>query len=312
MSEVQTYTYQPTDEEGRPIGGKQVIKYTTQEELVDQLRTQNTLLIRKLRQETKKSRLGLGPDDNDQIAENAQRFSSPLEFNPRELSDDERYDISRRLMDPTTSADAASALVEARLGAPLDQIGKTMQSIQQDNINLRAKVEANAFVAENPEYYKCSENFEALASWIVRYELAPVKDNFQKAYDTLKAQGILINGPADVAPVLAPVVPVVEPVIPPVIPPVVPPAVARIPSGLTREEASDSGSVVKPGSDITYSYEVVLGGTKDSPIKKSVTLTGLAAINAMPSEEYGRRLRTDREFGKKVAQLEAEARKPRG
>lgn len=296
-----TYTYQPTDEEGRPIGGKQVIKYTTQDELVDKLRTQNTLLIRKLRQETKKGRLGIGEDEV--VPENAQRFSDPLEFNPRELTQDERYDISRRLLDPTTSAEAASALVEAQLGAPLSQIGRTMQTIQQDNISLRAKVEANAFVAENPDYYKCQENFEALASWIVRYNLAPVKDNFQKAYDTLKAQGILIEGAALPPEPVAPVEPVVVPVEPVVVEPVPVVPVVRIPTGLTREEASDSGVLVKTGSDITY--ELTVGGQKR-------VLTGLAAINAMPGEEYKRRLLTDREFGKKVEKLETEARKPRG
>jgi len=296
-----TYTYQPTDEEGRPIGGKQVIKYTTQDELVDKLRTQNTLLIRKLRQETKKGRLGIGEDEV--VPKNAQRFSDPLEFNPRELTQDERYDISRRLLDPTTSAEAASALVEAQLGAPLSQIGRTMQTIQQDNISLRAKVEANAFVAENPDYYKCQENFEALASWIVRYNLAPVKDNFQKAYDTLKAQGILIEGAALPPEPVAPVEPVVVPVEPVVVEPVPVVPVVRIPTGLTREEASDSGVLVKTGSDITY--ELTVGGQKR-------VLTGLAAINAMPGEEYKRRLLTDREFGKKVEKLETEARKPRG
>ena len=31
------YEYQPTDEQGRPLGGKQVIKYTTQEEFATKL-----------------------------------------------------------------------------------------------------------------------------------------------------------------------------------------------------------------------------------------------------------------------------------
>lgn len=300
--EEKSYVYQPTDEDGRPIGGKQVIKYTSQDELVDKLRTQNTLLIRKLRTETKKSRLGIGTIEEDQISDTAQRFSGPIEFNPRDLSTDELYDISRRLSDPTTASAAASELVEARLGAPLDQIGKTLQSVQQDNINLRAKIEANAFVSENPDYYKCQENFEAIASWIVRYDLAPVKDNYQKAYDTLKGQGLLIEGAAIVPEVVVPVVVApVEPVV--VAPVVVPPVVQGIPTGLTRENTSDAGSTVRTGSDITF--EVTVGGQKR-------TLTGLAAINAMPSEEYGRRLKSDKNFGKQVQQLEDAARKPRG
>ena len=36
----QRYEYQPVDETGRPIGGKQVIKYTTNEELVTKLQIQ--------------------------------------------------------------------------------------------------------------------------------------------------------------------------------------------------------------------------------------------------------------------------------
>lgn len=291
----QIYRYQPTDENGNRIGGEQVIKYTTQDELVTKLREQNTLLIRKLRQETKNNRLGVHTDEV--LPEGIQKFNNPLEFTPRDLSDDERYDISRRLLDPTTASDAASALIEARLGAPLDRIGQTLQSVQQDNISLRAKVEANSFVAENPDYYKCKENFESITSWIVRYNLAPVKDNFQKAYDTLKAQGVLIDGPG--------VIEIIPPaVIPPVVEQVIPvvPEQVRVPglsTGLTRESASDSGIQVKTGSDITYQ----IGST---------TLTGLAAINAMPGEEYKRRLLGDKEFAKKVEKLESEARKPRG
>jgi hypothetical protein len=303
------HNYQPTDDEGRPIGGKQVIKYTTQDELVQKLEQQTVLLIRKLRQETKKNRLGIVEDEV--ISDDAQRFDGPIEFNPVELSEDQRYDISRRLLDPTTASDATSELVEARLGAPLDLIGKTLRDMQQKTINLQAKIEAGAFIADNPDYYRCNENFEAIAAWISRYGLAPVKANFQKAYDTLKAQGILINGAAP-DPVI---IPVVEPIVDdqplreeiPVenqVPVEVAPAppVHRIPSGLTRENASDTGQTVKPASDIVF--EFTQNGQK-------TVLTGLAAVSAMPSEEYKRRLLTDRTFAKKVEQLEADAKKPR-
>ena len=307
---VQEYSYQPTDSENRPIGGRQVIKYTTQDELVQKLQDQSILLIRKLRQETKKNRLGIVEDE--EIAENAQKFDGLIEFNPVELNEDQRYDISRRLLDPTTASDAASELVEARLGAPLESIGKTLRDIQQKNLNLQTKLEANAFIADNPDYYRCNENFEAIAAWINRYELAPVKANFQKAYDTLRAQGILIEGAAPI------VVPVVEPVVDdqslreeipienqievPVVSATPAPPVHRIPSGLTRENASDAGRVVQPKSDIVF--EFVQNGQK-------TVLTGLAAVSAMPSDEYKRRLLTDKTFAKKVEQLEADARKPR-
>ena len=304
MSEIQNvpveqvYKYQPTDEEGRPIGGAQVIKYTTQDELVQKLQDHNILLVRKLREQTKKVRLGI--DEREEMPEDIQRADGFVQFTPRELSDEERYDIARRLTDPTTSSQATQELIEASVGAPLDAIGKTLQSTQQEVLGLRAKLEANSFVADNPEYYRCQENFEAITSWMVRYDLAPVKSNFQKAYDTLRSQGLLIEGAAPVVPV-----PVVETIIEQVIEeiPVVPAEQVqvvqrRVPSGLTRESASDSGTTVTLGTDITYK----LNGQ---------VLTGLAAVAAMPGEEYKRRLNHERGFAKLVDKLEAEARKPR-
>ena len=307
MSEAQTvetpvektYNYQPTDNEGRPIGGRQVIKYTTQDELVTKLQEQNVLLIRKLRDQTRKVRLGI--EEREDLGDNLEHFSGPVEFKPRELSDEETYDIARRLQDPTTASAAAEELIEAKLGAPLNTIGSTLQRTQQDVIRMAARAEANAFTADNPGYYKCNENFEAITSWMVRYDLAPVKDNFQKAYDTLKAQGLLIEG---AAPVVAPVVeqPTVQDNI--VEQPVLQdnnapkPPVVGIASGLTNDDSSNVGTPVPVGSDITY----VLDGR---------TYTGLAAIAAMPSDEYKYRLLKEKGFAAKVDTLEADVKKNR-
>lgn len=288
------YVYQPKDEDGRPIGGKQVIKYNTPEELTEKLTEQNTLLIRKLRQETRKNRLGIIEDE--ELGEDVQRLEDPLEFAPRDLSQEELYEISRDLIDPTKSAEATTKLIEARLGAPLEAVGKTLQNVQRDNIGLRAKVEAGAFVAANPDYYKCDENMDALVGWMIRYNLAPTKANFQKAYETLKAQGVLIGAPEEPVIVQQPVQQVVEKPVEPVEKPEQG-VIQRVPPvTITRENTSDAGTPVPAGSDITYT----VGGR---------TYTGLQAIQAMPSEEYKRRLLHDKDFGKKVDQLEAASRK---
>jgi hypothetical protein len=296
--EVKKYIYQPTDEDGRPIGGKQVLEYTTHEELADKLREQNVLLIRKLRQETRKVRLGIV--DDEEISADTPRFQGFTDFHPRDLSDEERYDLARKLQDPTTAFEAVNTIVEAQVGAPLSDIGAKLSAGERENLSLRAKIEANAFVNDNPDYYKCQENFEAITSWMVRYDLAPIKANYQKAYDTLKAQGVLILGaaPTPVATPVAEAAPVVEPVVVEQAPPVYP----RIASGLNNDNSSSVGPIIPTGSDIVY--EVISNGQKR-------ILTGLQAIKAMPSEEYKKRLLQDKEFGKKVDRLEAEARKPR-
>src|ERR1700734_4059862 len=65
------HEYQPTDEMGRPIGGKQVLKYRTMDELVNKIQEQNVLVIRKLREVTRKNRLGIV--EKDTIADEAPR-----------------------------------------------------------------------------------------------------------------------------------------------------------------------------------------------------------------------------------------------
>jgi hypothetical protein len=86
--EVHTYEYQPTDDSGRPIGGRQVIKYTTQDELADKLRDNSILLLRKLREETRKNRLGIS--DNETIGDEAPRFKSPVVLKPRTLTEEDK------------------------------------------------------------------------------------------------------------------------------------------------------------------------------------------------------------------------------
>lgn len=309
--EEQIYTYQPTDDEGRPIGGKQVIKYTTNEELRDKLIEQNTLLIRKLRKETRNNRLGI--QEKEDISQDAPKYTGPIEFRPRVIGDEERYDISRRLLDPTTAMEATSQLLEASLGAPLSTLGQTLSDIQNENLKLRARVESNAFIQENPNYHKCPENFEAITSWMLRNDLAPVKSNFQKAYDTLHGLGVLVEGPRIEipAPVVIPtptLAPVVEDIIVEQIP-VLPTPVVRVPSGLTRDNSSDTGPLNLPGSDIVY--EVIQGSTiqKINGVETSVggqkrTFIGKAAIDAMPGEEYKRRLLHEPGFAKKVQALD--------
>lgn len=306
----QHYTYQPTDEAGRNIGGKQVIKYRTQDELISKITDQNTLLIRKLRAESRKNRLGIS--DAEEIAPEAPRFTAPVEFTPRDLSNEERYQLSRDLLDPEKSIEAQATLFEASVGVSPEVLRNTLKSVQQSSLESRAREEATAFVKTNPDYILCQENADAINQWLLRYDLAPVQQNFQKAFDTLRAQDppiiITRNAPEPVRAPVQPLAVVSEPVQEPQ--PVQEPAApvyepARIPTGLSRDNAPSVGVSPKPGSDITYT----IIDAKGQPVR---TFTGLAAINAMPGDEYGRRLKRDPiGFAKAVEKLEADARAAR-
>lgn len=309
------YEYQPTDEQGRPLGGKQVVKYTTPEELADKLAEQSTLLLRRLRSETRKNRLGIS--DEEVIPEDAQRYREPVSFKPKQLTPDERVQLSRDLLDPEKFEEASDALFEAKVGAKPQVISQTLADLQGESIRARAKAESDAFVAGNPEYVKCQENFEAITNWMIRYGLAPVRSNFQKAFDTLRAAGVLIENPTPDVPAAPGVrqpteLPTVQPTAPEApegtaeaaavpettVPAGPPKQAARIPTGLSRSTSDETGVPRSPGEDLVY--DVVVNGQKRR-------YTGLAAINAMPSEEFKRRVNTERGFSQKVEKLEAEA-----
>jgi hypothetical protein len=301
--EEKSHIYQPTDEMGRAIGGKQVIKYRTTEELIEKMQQQSVLLIRKLREQTKKNRLGIS--DVDEISAESPRFESPLDFNPRVLTPDQRVRLSRDLLDPENLDEATDTLFEAKFGMKPQTLGKVVSDLQADNINMKARVEADAFVASNPAYVTCDENFKSITNWMLRYDLAPVRENFQKAYDTLRADGILIEN-AEPEPVQAPSVPVTVPVAPvapasaPVAEPVPAYVPSRIDSGLTRDHSTDAVPVRTVGDDIVY--EVVVGGQKR-------TYKGMAALNAMPSDVYKKRVNQEKGFAQKAEKIMAEAAK---
>lgn len=292
-SEVEkVYSFQPTDKRGRPVGGMQVIKYKTDQELVEKITKNYNELQIALRDVTRKHRLGISEEES--IPAEAARFENPVEFKPKDLSADERIVLSRDLLDPEKTQQANAKLFEANTGVSPEEFRKTMTGIQVTNLRMLAKQEADAFVAETPTYFKCQENFETITNWMVKNNLAPVRANFKLGYETLLSAGLLTE-----APTVREEIPVPETVVetttvnsqpsvdePSRIASVEPPQVMRpapeIASGLTRDEAADLGP---------------------TPRKSGYTQ---AEIDAMPSAVYKRKLLSEKGFAEAVETLETE------
>ena len=264
-----SYTYQPKDEHGRAYGRPQVLKYRTQDELIEKLTDQNSNLVRELRKQTKKQRLGVLSEDS--LPEGLAHIEEVVDFTPRELTADERYELSQDLVNPAKFSEATDRLFEATIGAKPAVLAKTISNMQMDNLRILAKTESDAFMANNnaynigetpktdTAYLKCNENFDTIRDYMIKHNLAPVRQNFQAAYEQLMKDELILTA-ADVAPVKAPVVaPVVEepivevvveepivveePVIEPVAPKVQPKP--KVSTGLTRRSVSEQGNVVK-------------------------------------------------------------------
>jgi hypothetical protein len=250
------YEYQPMDEHNRPLGGKQVIKYRTPDELAKKLTEQNVLLVRKLRQVTRENRLGTSKEN---IPSEAARFEDVVEYKEKPLTADERFQLTQDLNDPEKFASARDRLLESAVGVSPAVLRDRLNDQQMTILQLRAKENFITFTQQHEfatgDLATDTENTQTLTDWMFKNKLAPTVDNYELACSHLRSAGLLSEAPVvQQVPVPQPqaVVPV-ESVAPktqePVVPesriapaePVQPKRHSPVPSGLNDRVSSASG-----------------------------------------------------------------------
>lgn len=291
------YTYQPTDEQGRALGGPQVIVYTTEQELVEKMTKNSIELIRKLRTVTRDARLGKTVED---LPTELDRLPATVQFTEKPLTAEERYSIAQDMNDPTKFDSARDRLLESALGVPPATLRTAFNQQQLQVQQLIARQNAQEWMGTHPEFYPCAENINTVCDWMVKNGLEPTVKNFEFAQIKMNDAGLLLSSPivreVQPAPVLP--VPVAETVPKPQVPVVESTRIsetpqpqenrqAHVPSSLNNRIASNSGAM---------------------PASATAALT-LEAIEKMPSDEYRKNL-SNPEFVKRVNELEA-ARPPR-
>ena len=305
---LKTHEWQPVDEHGRPLGGKQVIKYKDQEDLLAQIQTNYQQAIRRLRQVTRDARLGLVKED---IPNDADRFENPPTFQPRDLTAEERFEISQQINDPEKVGAARDRLLESAIGVPLPQLRKILsdadirerQQLAYDNYIQFVQSESAGAVG----YRHDEDNAKTLTDWMFKNRLAPTVKNFVYAAKTLKESGLILEAPVrhqETPVVPAPATPVAAPAQPVDGAPAQPQATSdgritvtearpvrptRVPSGLNDRVSSATdqkqvGEVTKALHEIT-----------------------LADIDKMPADLYRKQIQSNPAFAKLVNKLEAEA-----
>jgi hypothetical protein len=293
------YEYQPTDEKGNALGGKQVIVYRTNDELAEKLRDQNIQLVRKLREVTRKQRLGL--TDND-VPADLERLPE-VQIAKQPLTVEERYQLSQDLNDPEKFEAARDKLISSS--------GLT-QAIEQQQMTINqmlARTNAQIFIERTPTFYLCEDNLQTLTDWMVKNKLQPTVKNFEVAYSVVQEAGLLVAPPIvrEEAPAAA-VVPVApaQPAQPAVVENTVPNSQAPVVPDTRISEPSQPQT--KRQSHVPSGLNSRLASnTGPAPAAKTLTL---ADIDRMSSDEYGRRIKTDPEFVKLVNELESK-RPPR-
>src|SRR5208283_3170550 len=263
----QRYEWQPTDENDRPIGGRQVILYRTEQEKFDKVINANNLLIRQLRKVNREKAVG----GAEEIPTDAEKFQNVTEFQPRELSAVDRFKIAEGLTNPETFADARDQLIESAFGVSPAKLVSTLNDTQRFIIQQRA-VENYIDFVNSTGVYDSMNNRQVLTGWLGKRNLAPTVANFNIALTQCRQSGLIEDAPVvqqvtqptpAPAPVAAaPVVPVVtEPN--PQAPVAATPGLgsepqpqakrhSHVPSGLNASIASAAGPLVPvAGSSVT-------------------------------------------------------------
>lgn len=264
----QRYEWQPTDENDRPIGGRQVILYTTEQEKFDKVIEANNLLIRQLRKVNREKAVG----SPEEIPTDAEKFENVTEFKPRDLTANERFKLAQDLTNPETFADARDQLIESAFGVTPAKLASTLNETQRFIIQQRA-VENYIDFVNSTGVHDSMNNRQVLTGWLGKRNFAPTVANFQIALNQCRQSGLIEDAPvvqqvtqptpALTAPVAAvPVVPVVtEPN--PQAPVVATPGLgsepqpqakrhSHVPSGLNASVASAAGPITPVvGSSVT-------------------------------------------------------------
>ncbi len=187
------YEYQPVDAHNRPLGGRQVILYNTQDELVEKLQAQNVELIRKLRSVSRDNRLGR--TQKDEIAPEIERIQPLINFVEKPLSPEDRFTISQQLADPEQFESARDKLFESAIGVKPADLRDTLNRTQLQTEQLVARQNCQEWMYEHPEVYQCQENVNTVVDYMVKNGLKPTVKNFEFAQLQMQEAGLLLSSP---------------------------------------------------------------------------------------------------------------------
>jgi hypothetical protein len=293
------FEYQPTDEQGRALGGKQVIKYKTHDELAEKLRDQNIQLVRKLREVTREARLGT----IEQLPDDVERFNQPIEFKPKELSVEERLELAQDLSDPAKFDQARDRLLESAVGHTPATLANILNQQQMQTMQLWAKENGRTFMEIHPEFNAVAENWNTVTNWMLKNRLAPTVKNFELAHSRLKDSGLILEAPIvreelkSAEPTVA--IAAVAPAAPSVSTAVNSQPPAAPDSRITTQEQPQPKRQLRVPSGLNSRTASATGIASEMP-----TLT-LAEIDRMSSDDYKKRMR-DPKFKDLVNKLEGE------
>lgn len=158
--------------------GSPVSKYygATQEDVLSELVKAQSHATRTIREQKRVLKSTVKPD----------RAPAPIEFKPRQLTNDERYILTQRLNDPSQSAEALRDLLEAELGASMDTVRNTLTVSQETRLKSQYANEAQRFIAAHPDYKPTTANEKTILDYLTARDMDYTANNLALAFEDLK------------------------------------------------------------------------------------------------------------------------------
>jgi hypothetical protein len=292
----QRYEWQPTDENNIPLGGRQVIIYKTQEELIQKFTDQNTSILRQMKKLSRDARLGLTPEAD--VPASAARLPKNFEgFKPKHLSVDERFQLQQDLQDPAKMEDAKNKLAEATYGATPEVLSDTLNRAQRLLMENEVRRNFDEFLDRVGNGFNDIEsNRVVITSWMQERDLAPTTDNFEIAFArtaVLQTPAMVVQPSQAIATV--PVVARIESEPKP-----------QVPTAAASRITSEAPSVQNARSQVPSGLNERVSSSNGASSVSVRTLT-LAEVDKMSATEYGTRAKSDPTFLPNVDKLQQEA-----
>lgn len=114
-----------------------------------------------------------------------------IDFNPRELTADERVNLAHQLANPGQNAEALRSVIEAEFGAPIETIRATLKQVVHRDEKEKISAEAKIFLDRYPDFQKSSQNEKLILDYLTSRNMDYTADNLSLAYEDLTASDLL-------------------------------------------------------------------------------------------------------------------------
>ena len=290
------HEYQPTDKDGRPIGGLQRFKYRTSEELIDKL-TQSNMHGRRKWQELSEEKILNSVEVPADATVQGELAMRPV------LTAEERAAWEEKKQDIATAAQAQYMLDR-------NDDRQVTNNLVRQNFENSVLLALESFKNRNRDYVPSKDNAMKVVGYVSRRGLDPTDvRNYQKAYDVLRESGLITSANQLAVPELATEapsmreektapntqVPVVEPArISDVTPPQEKRPVAQISSGLSSADSISEGETAAKSILDAFDYRHIFKDGAGKPTGVVKTFQRDAAYQNMPSEMFKHYLEEDK------------------